>query len=446
MIITKKALSRRTVLRGIGTTLALPLLDAMVPALSAIANTAAKPVRRFGVVYVSNGMAMEYWSPSTEGAGYKLTPILEPLAPFRDQMLVFSGLHGHWDANHPGGCTSFLTGAAGNRGELDIKLFGQRSIDQVLAEEYGKETQLASLELALDSRGNAGQCSAGYSCVYTNTMSWRSSTMPLPGETNPRAVFERLFGDTGSTDAVARRAASRKGRSILDSVTEKVADLQKEIGPTDRGKMNEYLESIRDVERRLARAEEQSSDELPVMEQPDGAPATLGEHARMMFDMQLLAYQADLTRVITLMMGREQTGRSYAEIGVPEPHHPLSHHEYDPRKIFTLSKINVYHTQLFAEYLAKLKATSDGDGSLLDHLMIMYGAGISDSNAHSHSNLPILLMGGASGQLKGGRHLKYPRDTPAANLLVTIMDKFGMPMDKIGDADGQLDVDTLSGV
>jgi len=443
MFITKMSLPRRTVLRGMGTALALPLLDAMLPAFSAIARTAAAPVRRLGVVYVPNGMAMEYWTPAATGAGYELTPILQPLAAFRNQMLVLSGLHGHWNATHAGGSTSFLTGASGLTGELNIRIDEGMSMDQVVAKEFGKQTQLASLELALDSRGNAGQCSGGYSCVYTNTLSWSSPTTPLTGESNPRAVFERLFGDTASTDTATRRANIEKGSSLLDSVVQKVADLQRQIGPRDRSKIDEYLEGIRDVERRFQKAEEQSARELPVMDQPPGTPATFGEHAKLMYDMQVLAYQADLTRVSSLMIGREQTGRVYPEIGVPEAHHPLSHHRNDPEKIATMSKINVYHVKLFADYLEKLRATPDGDGSLLDHIILMYGAGMSDSNSHNHSNLPMLLLGGGSGQLKGGRHVKYAKDTPAANLLVTVMDKLGVPRERIGDASGKLDVDSL---
>jgi len=446
MMITRKSMSRRTVLRGVGVSLALPLLDSMIPALTAVVKTAANPLRRLGVVYVPNGMAMEQWTPHVEGAQFELPPILQPLAPFRDQLLVLSGLHGHWDATHAGGSTSFLTGAAGQTGEIDIRIDEGMSMDQIVAKEFGRHTQLSSLELALDSRGNAGQCSGGYSCVYTNTISWSSSTTPLPGESNPRAVFERLFGDTASTDARQRGAAIKKGRSLLDSVVEKVAGLQRQVGPADRTKIDEYLESIRDVERRFQKAEEQSTKELPVMDQPAGTPTTLGEHARLMFDMQLLAYQADLTRVSTLMVGREQTGRAYGEIGVPEAHHPISHHGYDPQKIATMAKINVYHTQLFAEYLAKLRATSDGDGSLLDHMVLMYGSGISDSHSHKHDNLPILLVGGGAGSLAGGRHLKYADGTPAANLLVTVMDKLGVPADRIGDATGGLPLDPLPGV
>ncbi len=446
MLITKMSLPRRTILRGFGTALALPLLDAMVPALSAIAKTPASPTRRLGVVYVPNGMAMEYWTPAAEGANYELTPILKPLEPFRDRMLVLSGLHGHWNATHAGGSTSFLTGASGQTGEVDIRIDEAMSVDQVVAKQYANETQLASLELALDSRGNAGQCSGGYSCVYTNTLSWSSPTTPLPGESNPRAVFERLFGDTGSTNAAVRRASVERGSSLLDSVMGKIVDLQRQIGPSDRTKVDEYLEGVRDVERRFQKAEEQSARELPLMDQPEGTPATVGEHARLMFDMQLLAYQADLTRVCTLMVGREQTGRTYNEIGVAEAHHPLSHHRNDAAKIATMSKINIFHAQLIAEYLAKLKATPDGDGSLLDHVMILYGAGMSNSNSHDHHNLPLLLLGGGAGTLKGGRHLKYQNDTPSANLLVTMMDKMGVPRERIGDSTGKLNVETLSGV
>lgn len=444
MMIRKMSLSRRTLLRGMGCTLALPLLDAMVPALSAIGKTAAKPVRRFGTVYVPNGMAMQYYLPKAVGTEYEYTPILAPLAPFRDQTLVVSGLHGYWDANHAGASTSFLTGSAGNRGEVDVR--AEVSIDQVIAKEFGKETQFASLELGLDSRGNAGECSAGYSCVYTNTLSWRGPTTPLPEESNPRAVFERLFGDGGSTNSDARRAGITQDRSILDSVTETVADLQRQIGPRDRSRVDEFLEGVRDVERRLVKAEEQSDLNLPAMEQPEGIPGTYAEHARLMFDLQRLAYQADLTRVITIMMGREQTGRSYAEIGVPEAHHPLSHHRDDPAKIAIMSKINVFHVKLFAEYLEKLRATEDGDGSLLDHILIIYGAGMSNSNSHNHFDLPIVLAGGASGALKGGRHLRYPDGTPSANLLVTVMDKLQMPLDHVGHSEGKLNLETLSGV
>lgn len=444
MIITKASLPRRTVLRGIGATLALPLLDAMVPAFSALARTAANPARRLAVVYVPNGMAMEYWTPAAEGTAFELTPVLEPLAPFRDQLLVVSGLKAAWTPAHAGASTSFLTGAAGVRGET-APVAGI-SMDQVVARELGQQTQLASLELAIDARANAGQCSGGHSCVYTNTIAWRSRTTPLPMENNPRAVFERLFGDSGSTDAATRRARMLRDRSVLDSVTDKVVDLKRGLGPSDRTKIDEYLEGVRDVERRIQKVEEQQTRELPAVEQPEGIPSTYAEHVQLMFDLQLLAYRADLTRVITFMMGREVSSRTYPEIGVPDAHHPLSHHQYDPAKIALMSVINVYHASLFAAYLEKLRSTADGDGSLLDHTLILYGGGMSDSNAHKPDNLPILLVGGGAGHLRGGRHLKYADDPPLANLLVTVMDKLGVPVEQLGNSSGPLPLETLSGV
>jgi len=427
-----------------GVTLALPLLDAMVPALSAARRTAANPVRRLGVVYVPNGMAMEYWTPRGEGTAFELSPILKPLAPFREQMTVISGLKALWTPAHAGASTTFLTGASGVAGETAP--VADVSMDQVVAREYGRETQLASLEVAIEGRANAGQCSAGHSCVYINTIAWRNRTTPLPMENNPRAVFERLFGDSGSTDPAVRRAAMLRDRSVLDSVNEKVAALKRAVGPGDQVKIDEYLEGVRDAERRIQKVEEQSAIDLPVLEAPEGIPPVFVDHVRLMFDLQLLAYRTDLPRVITFMMGREVSSRTYPEIGVPDAHHPLSHHEYDAGKIATMSKINVYHVKLFADYLEKLRATPDGDGSLLDHIILMYGAGMSDSNSHNHSNLPMLLLGGGSGQLKGGRHVKYAKDTPAANLLVTVMDKLGVPIDHIGDADGKLNIDTLPGL
>ena len=443
MMITKKALPRRTVLRGMGVTLALPLLDAMVPALTATTKTAANPARRLSVTYVPNGMAMEYWSPATEGA-YELTPILKPLAPVKDQMLVISGLKALWPPAHAGASTSFLTCARGTAGETAPR--AGISMDQVVAREYAKQTQLGSLEMAIEARANAGQCSGGHSCVYSNTISWRSRTTPLPMENNPRAVFERMFGDTGSTDPVVRRARSLRDRSVLDSVSEKAADLQREVGSSDRVKIDEYLEAVRDAERRIQRTEEQSGVEIPLVEQPEGIPATFEEHVELMFDLQLLAYRTDLTRVISFMMGREVSSRTYPEIGVVDAHHPLSHHEYDPARIALMSKINVYHMTMFADYIEKLRATPDGDGSLFDHMVMLYGCGMSDSNSHSTVNCPVLVLGGGSGQLKGGQHLKYPEDTPLANLMYTLIDKLGVPVEEFGNSTGQLPIDTLSGV
>jgi hypothetical protein len=444
MIITKKALPRRTVLRGMGTALTLPLLDAMVPALTATAKTAARPARRLGVVYVPNGMAMEYWTPSTEGVGFELSPILKPLAAFKDQMVVVSGLKAFWTPAHAGASTTFLTGAAGVAGETAP--VAEISMDQVVARELQNETQLASLELAIEGRANAGQCSAGHSCVYINTISWRSRTTPLPMENNPRAVFERLFGDSGSTDPAARRALILHDRSLLDSVGAKVTALKRTVGASDQLKIDEFVEGVRDAERRIQKAEQQSGVELPTLEQPEGIPPTYAEHVDLMFDLQLLAYRTDLTRVITFMMGREVSSRTYPEIGVPDAHHPLSHHEYDAAKIATMAKINSYHAMLFSKYLEKLRATKDGDGSLLDQMLMIYGSGMSDSNAHSPVNVPVLLLGGAAGQLQGNRHLKFTQDAPLANLMLTVAEKMGVPLDRLGNSTGKLTIDPLAGI
>ncbi len=439
---TGKSLPRRTVVRGLGATLALPFLDAMSPAFPA---TVPAPVRRFQAVYVPNGMAMEFWSPKGEGRDFELTPILEPLAPFRDQMLVLSGLRANWNYIHAGASGSFLTGTT-RGGKTEVEIIADVSMDQLLARKFGKETQLASLELSMDAPNNAGACTGNLSCVYTHTISWRSPTQPLPMESNPRAVFEKLFGDSGSTERAAREARLRQHKSILDSVTAKLADLQREIGPQDQVKIEEYTEAVRDVERRIQKAEEQSQVELPVMEQPQGAPSVFEEHLALMFDLQLLALRTDLTRVITFMVGKEQSARPYPQIGVPEAHHPLSHHNDQPHLIAHMSKINRYHTELFSKYLAKLRATPDGDGSLLDHLTILYGSGISNSDRHSGDNLPILVVGGGAGRLRGGRHLKYSDKPTMANLLVTLMDKLDVPVERLGGSTGRLPLDTLSGV
>ena len=444
MIISKRSLPRRTVLRGLGAALSLPLLDAMVPAASALARTPAAPTRRFGVVYVPNGIAMEYWTPAAEGAGFELTTILQSLAPFRDQLTVVSGLRGYWTPAHAGASTTFLTGAAGVAGETAP--IADVSMDQLLAQAWGRQTELASLQVAIDSRANAGQCSGGHSCVYTNTICWRSRTTPLPMENNPRVVFEQMFGDSGSTDPAVRQARMARDRSILDSVTEKVADLRRAVGRADTLKIDEYLDGVRDVERRIQQAERQKLADLPEMAQPEGIPETFADHVRLMFDLQLLAHQVDLTRVSTFMLGREVSSRTYTEIGIPDAHHPLSHHEYNAEKIAQMSKINAYHAALFAEYLAKLRSTPDGDGSLLDHMLLIYGCGMSDSNAHSPLDLPVLLLGGCAGQLDGGRHLRYADDPLMPNLLVTLMDKLGVPVEHLGKSDGRLSVDRLTGV
>ena len=443
--VTTKSLPRRTILRGLGATLALPFLDAMVPAFAPGARAAGKPAHRFLTFYVPNGMAMEYWTPKGEGAALELSPILEPLAPFRDQTLVLSGLKANWNYIHAGASGSFLTGTTrGGRNEVEI--IADVSMDQLLARQFAKETQVASLELAIDPPANAGACTGNLSCVYTHTLSWRSPTQPLPVEYNPRAVFEKLFGDAGSTERAAREARLRQHKSILDSVNEKLTSLRRRLGPEDQGKIDEYTESIRDVERRIQKAEEQRDLEIPTIDQPQGVPPVFEDHVALMLDLQLLAFQSDLTRVISFMISKEQSARPYPQIGVPEAHHPLSHHGNLPDLIAYMSKINRYHVQIFAAYLAKLRATRDGDGTLLDHMTILYGSGISNSNAHAGDNLPLMLVGGGAGTLKGGRHLKYTDQPSMANLLVTLMDKLDVPVEKLGGSTGRLPIDTLSGV
>jgi len=448
MIVLRKAIPRRTLLRGLGASLALPLLDGMVPALTARAQTAAAPVHRFGVVYVPNGMVMENYLPATTGPSFELTPTLQALAPFRSQTTVLSGLNCVPSPGRPGGAhakasTRYLTDISPPTSEtwLDAGI----SMDQILANELGKETQLASLELAIENSDTAGACDVGFACAYTNTISWRSANTPLPMQHNPRAVFERLFGDAGSTDARARLARLRQQRSVLDSVREEVAGLSGALGPADRVKLTEYLDSVRDVERRIERAESQSGRELPILDRPAGAPASYEDHVKLMFDLEVLAYQLDLTRVITIMLGREFSGMTYPQVGVPDAHHPVTHHALEPEKIAKVAKINAYHVQLFAYLLERLRATPDGDGTLLDHITLMYGTGLSDCNAHSVTNVPVVLTGGGAGWLKGGRHIRYP-DVPLANLHLTLLDRFGIHWDKIGDSNGRVDDRQLGGL
>ncbi|HLG56778.1 MAG TPA: DUF1552 domain-containing protein [Vicinamibacterales bacterium] len=443
--LTGKALPRRTVLRGLGASLSLPLLDAMLPAWSARATAATPSAHRFLAFYVPNGMAMEYWTPKGEGRAFELSPILEPLAPFKNQMLVLSGLNASWNYIHAGASGSFLTGTTrGGRNEVEI--LADVSMDQLLARHFARDTQVASLELSMDAPANAGACTGILSCAYTHTISWRSATQPLPMEHNPRAVFERLFGDSGSTGRAAREARLQQQKSLLDSVNEKLAKLRRELGAQDQAKVEQYTEAVRDIERRIEKAEQQRDIELPTLDEPQGVPPVFEDHLALMLDLQLLAFQSDLTRVITFMIGKEQSARPYPQIGVPEAHHPLSHHNDVPEIVAHLSKINRYHTELFSKYLARLRATPDGDGSLLDHMTIMYGSGISNSTRHSGQNLPLLLVGGGAGRFDGGRHLKYTDKPSIANLLVTLMDKLDVPVAKIGGSTGKLPLDTLSGV
>ncbi len=446
MFITKMSLPRRTVLRGIGATLALPLLDGMVPALSALRATAAAPTRRLGIVYVPNGIFMSKWTPAAEGSAFELTQTLEPLAAFRDRILVLTGLSnkqgdalpGEGAGDHARAAGAYLTGVHPKKTEgSDIQ--AGVSMDQIAARVLGTETQLASLELSLDSREPVGACDPGYSCAYANTLCWRSPTTPLPMENDPRAVFERLFGSSDSTDPATWRVRREEDRSILDGLTRKVTRLKRELGPRDSTKLDEYVEAIRDLERRIHKAEEQSARELPAVDQPAGIPASFEEHAKLMFDLQALAYQADLTRVATFMISHETSQRAYPEIGVPDAHHPLSHHGGDPDKIAKLVKVNLYHAQMFAYYLEKLRSTADGEGSLLDHVTILYGSGMSDGNTHNHHDLPTLLVGGGAGRIKGGHHLRYPKYTPVTNLFVSVLDKLGVPVETIGDSTGKVE-------
>jgi hypothetical protein len=437
MIISKKAIPRRTMLRGLGAALALPLLDSMVPALAA----APKPVRRLGIVYVPNGMRMDHWTPGTAGSGFEMPSILQPLEPYREQLKILSGLVGvDGEGPHARASTRFLTGVASKRDD-GSNLQAGISMDQIAGRLLGRQTQLATLELAIDGRDFAGSCDEGFSCAYTNTISWANETTPLPMENNPRAIFERLFGDSGSTDPKVRQARLAKDASLLDSVTERASELSREIGPGDRAKLDQYLQAVRDIERRIQMAESQSDRELPIVDQPAGIPDTFSEHARLMFDMMALAYETDMTRVATFMLGREITGRTYAEIGVADAHHPISHHQRDPVKLEKLLKINQYHVTFFAEFLERLRSTPAGDGSLLDNSMIVYGAGMADSNSHYSRDLPILLAGGAAGSAgMGGRHSQYPENTPLSNLHLTLLDKMGAGVESLGDSTGRLPV------
>ncbi|MGK0298712.1 MAG: hypothetical protein ACI9XC_002335 [Gammaproteobacteria bacterium] len=447
MLIFKKSIPRRTFLRGAGASIALPILDAMIPALASVKNKVEVP-KRFSIVYTPNGMNMSHWTPTATGKAFELSQTQQPLAAYRDKMLVLSGLSNSPGDALPGeGETApheraggvFLTGVHPLReGHTGI------SIDQIIARELGKKTQLASLEMGLHSKDVLGNCEKGWSCSYMSTLSWRTASTPLPIEYRPRAVFERLFGGSNSTDKMARLARIDKEKSILDDITEEARQMMQSVGPDDRARLTEYLDGMRDVERRIELAEQQSSRELPIMERPTGIPDEFVDHLKLMFDLQVLAFQTDMTRMITFMTAPEQSNRTYSEIGVPDVHHSISHHRDDPVNLDKLAKIDRYHVQLFTYYLDKLSNTPDVDGSLLDNMMIMYGAGMSNSNEHLLHNLPIMLVGGGSGQLKGGRHLKYEYDTPLTNLYMAVLDKLDIPVEKFGDSNGKLDLLSVS--
>ena len=452
MVITKKCLSRRTMLRGLGASIALPLLDGMVPAFAAIRNTAARPVKRLGAVYVPNGMSMARWLPPSEGA-LEMTPILSPLAPVQDRLLVLSGMANkeakqrldEGDGDHSRCQAAYLTGAhavkaSGTNSTLEVGV----SMDQLAARELRDDTQLASLELSLEANELVGQCEDGYGCAYSATIAWRDANTPLPMQTDPRAVFEHLFGAVDSTEPAARARALRRDRSILDSVNAEITDLRRRLGRGDRSKLAGYLDAVRDIERRIQIAESQGDRGLPELAQPAGIPGDFEEYADLMFDLLLVAWQADLTRVGTFLVGREKSVRTYPEIGVAEPHHPVSHHRQREEQLAKLAKINTFHMRIFGRFLEKMRGTADGDGTLLDQALVVYGAGMGNSNAHDPLDLPIVVAGGGGGTLEGGRHVRLPEGTPLANMHLTLLEKMGIPAERLGDSTGELPI--LSGV
>ncbi|MSV36209.1 MAG: DUF1552 domain-containing protein [Bryobacterales bacterium] len=439
MIITKKALDRRTFMRGVGAVMALPVLDAMTPALTAAASS---PIR-MAFVYHPVGMIMDRWTPGAEGANFAYNQIMKPLEPFRENMTVLTGLSqvqgralGDGPGDHAREGATWLTGVHPKRSETNIGC--GVSADQLAAKELGKQTQFASLEIALEAPGLAGACDQNYSCAYTNTVSWKTPTLPLPMEVNPRVIFDRLFGEGDSSDPTVRQAGLKKQRSILDYVAGSIDRLQTDLGPRDRHKLTEYLEAIRDIERRIQKAEQQTAElKLPELVRPSGAPDTFEEHARLMIDLQAIAYQTDMTRVITLMLGRAGSNRPYPATGIPDGHHSLSHHRNDPETMAKVAKIDTHLAKTFAYYLEKMKTTSDGNGSLLDSMMICYGSSLGDANLHTHHDLPIALFAGTR-LFPGNRHLRYASETPLNNLFLNIFDKAGVPCQGFGDSTGRL--------
>jgi Protein of unknown function (DUF1552) len=440
MIITKKALSRRTFIRGIGATLALPFLDAMVPALSG--GTAAVPVQRLGFIYIPMGANIAKWTPPGEGKLVELSPILDSMTPFRKLMTVVTNLelknaYAKADGNHATANCTFMSCVRAKPTESSDYFLGT-TVDQVAAQKIGRSTPLPSLELSMDLIAQVGNCDNGYACAYQNDLSWSSPTTPLPAEADPRVVFERLFGDGGSI--ADRKAELRKNHSILDSVTEDLARLQRQVGAADSASIDQYLNSVREVERRIQQAEQKIADSpLPDLERPATVPAEWEDHVKLMFDLQVLALQADITRVITFQLAREASTRTYPQIGVPEAHHPVSHHQEEPEKLAKLAKINAYHVSLISYFVNKLHATQDGDGSLLDHSLYMVGSGMGNPSSHDHSNLPAFVVGGGAGKHKGEQHIKYLEPTPLANLYLTLLHRMGVEADTFGDSTGTIE-------
>ena len=448
MIILNKVMQRRTFLRGAGTALALPFLDAMIPVFGA-GHEVERPIR-LSFIEVPNGIMMDKWTPDTEGSGFQLKPVMQSLAPFRDRMLVLSGLdqnearqlEGELGGDHSRACAAYLTGAhAKMTSGADLR--AGISVDQVAAREYGKHTQLASLEVGLESSEVVGACESAYSCAYYNTISWRTETNPLPMENRPRVIFERLFGDSGSTDPKVRMARIRENNSILDSVMAEISQLRKRVAATDRGKVDQYIEAIRDVERRLQIAEIQSDRELPEMAGPVGTPDKFSDYYKLMADLQVLAWQSDMTRICTFQIGHEMSNRAYPELGFGDSHHSVTHHQGDPEKIDKTTQVNIFHTQLLAYYLDKLQSTPDGEKSLLDNTMMLYGSALSDGNLHIFHDLPILLFAGGVAGIKGGLHVRYPKGTPMTNLFLTMLDIVGIHENRLGDSTGKMVLPTV---
>lgn len=446
MFVTRKRLSRRTALKGLGVAIALPYLDAMMPAFGATASDkAAEKATRLAFVYLPNGTVMDHWTPTAAGTSWEFTPTLKHFEPFRQDMFVLTGLADHngnalgdGGGDHARAAASFLTGVHPFKTDgSDIR--AGVSADQVIAKQMVNKTRLASLELGCDDSRIIGSCDTGYSCAYTNNISWRSPTSPMPPETDPRLVFERLFGTEDlSLDPATRARRAEYRKSILDTARERTNELMRDLGPSDKRKVDEYLYAIREIEKRIAAAESDPTGLPADISKPSGIPVEFSEYMKLMFDLQVLAFQSDVTRVTTQMVGREGSVRVYPEIGVPDPHHPLSHHQDRPESLAKLAKINGLHAELASYFIGRLKETQDGDGSLLDHSMVVYAGGISDSNKHLHEDLPVVLFGRAHGRLKPGRHIVYKEETPVTNLHATLMDRMGLEAEIIGDSNGTL--------
>ncbi|MDX1981807.1 MAG: DUF1552 domain-containing protein [Bryobacteraceae bacterium] len=439
-MMTRKSLPRRTFLRGLGATVALPYLDAMTPAF---ASKVAAPVR-MAFVYVPNGIDMRNWNLDYEGKFGELPRILKPLEPFKNDVTMLSNLtHNNGRAlldgagDHGRCCGAYLTGVQPRKSAVDIKV--GISCDQIVANKIGHLTRFPSLEVGIEDARQAGDCDSGYSCAYTNNLAWRSETQPLPPTLDPRALFERLFGDGVELSPEARARQTKYRRSILDFVTEDTRKLQSALGPTDKRKLDEYLSSIREIERQLEKAEKDNAQINPGMEKPYGVPADFAEHFKLMTDMITVAFRADLSRVLTFLVTREGTSRAYREIGIADGHHPLTHHRNDPAMMEKVAQINTYHMTQFAGWVEKLKSIKEGDSTLLDNSMIVYGAGLSDGNRHTHEDLPTIIVGSGGGAIKGGRRILYRKETPMSNLFVTMMDRMGAPVEYFGDSTGRID-------